>query len=163
MGSIDIIKRLSTCLSACPSINLCNIKLIFSKRIFLKERLEPGAAGCLWAMPSPPQQNNFLSLWANWAVVGRAVAYDTTDPQFKSRHQQTFFYQLYNRKDKNKEKVAGNGPSFKDQKQKYTTSKKQNLVHAADQRLFAFWHIQQPVFLDLTRKLSLEKKGWLGS
>ena len=46
-------------------------------------------------------------------MVGRAVAYDTTDPQFKSRHQQTFFYQLYNRKDKNKEKEARNGPSLK--------------------------------------------------
>ena len=45
--------------------------------------------------------------------VGRAVASDTRDPWFVSRHQQNFTYQLYNRKDKNTEKEAGNGPSFK--------------------------------------------------
>ena len=45
--------------------------------------------------------------------VGRAVAFDTRDPQFESRHRQNFIYQLYNRKDENKEKEAGNGPSLK--------------------------------------------------
>ena len=28
--------------------------------------------------------------------VGRAVASDTSDPQFESRHRQYLFYQLYN-------------------------------------------------------------------
>ena len=37
--------------------------------------------------------------------VGRAVASDTRDPRFKSR--QWFVYQMYNRKDENKEKEAG--------------------------------------------------------
>ena len=32
---------------------------------------------------------------------------------FESRHRQNFIYQLYNRKDKNKEKEAGKGPSLK--------------------------------------------------
>ena len=40
--------------------------------------------------------------------VGRAVASDTKDPRFKSRHPQNFIYQLYNRKDENVEKGAGN-------------------------------------------------------
>ena len=42
--------------------------------------------------------------------VGRAITSDTRDPRFESRHQQNFIYQfiyqLYNRKDKNKEKEA---------------------------------------------------------
>ena len=45
--------------------------------------------------------------------VGTAVASDTRDPQFESRHWQSFIYQLYIRKDDKKEKEAGNGPSFK--------------------------------------------------
>ena len=45
--------------------------------------------------------------------VVRAVASDTRDPWFKSRHQQNFIYELYNGKDKNKEEEAGNGPSLK--------------------------------------------------
>ena len=45
--------------------------------------------------------------------VGRAVASDTRDPQYKSRHRQNIIYQLYNRKDRNKEKEARNGPSLK--------------------------------------------------
>ena len=49
--------------------------------------------------------------------VGRVVASDTRDPQFKSYHRQNFIYpivnQLYNRKDKNSEKEAQNGPSLK--------------------------------------------------
>ena len=45
--------------------------------------------------------------------VGRAVASYTRDPRFKSRHRQNFTYQLYNRKDKNREKEAGNGPALK--------------------------------------------------
>ena len=45
--------------------------------------------------------------------VGRAVAYDTRDLRFKCRHRQNFIYRLYNRKDENKEKEAGIGPSFK--------------------------------------------------
>ena len=40
--------------------------------------------------------------------VGRAVAYDTRDLQFKSRRWQNFIYQLHDRKDENKEKEAGN-------------------------------------------------------
>ena len=45
--------------------------------------------------------------------VGRAVASNTRDPRFESRHRQSFIYQLYIRKDENKEKEAGNGPSLK--------------------------------------------------
>ena len=45
--------------------------------------------------------------------VGRAVASDTRDLWFESRHQQNFIYKLYNRKDENKEKEAGSGSSFK--------------------------------------------------
>ena len=43
--------------------------------------------------------------------VVRAVASDTSDPRFKSKHRQNFIFQLYNRKDKHKEKEAENGPS----------------------------------------------------
>ena len=46
--------------------------------------------------------------------VGRMVASNTRDPWFIPRHWQNFIYQfiyqLYNRKDENKEKEAGNGP-----------------------------------------------------
>ena len=42
--------------------------------------------------------------------IGRAVASNIRDPQFKSRHRQKFIYQLYNRKDEIKKKEAGNGP-----------------------------------------------------
>ena len=45
--------------------------------------------------------------------AGRAVAYDTKDLRFESRHWQNFIYQLYNRKDENELKEAGNGPTFK--------------------------------------------------
>ena len=45
------------------------------------------------------------------AQFDRAVASDTRDPWFESRHQQNFINQLYNRKDENKEKEARNGPS----------------------------------------------------
>ena len=51
--------------------------------------------------------------------VGRAVAYYTRDQQIKSRHRQNFIYQLYIRKDKNKEKESGNGPSWKKLIKKY--------------------------------------------
>ena len=44
---------------------------------------------------------------------GRAIAYNTRDPRFKFRHRQNFIYQLYIRKNKNKEKEAGNVPSLK--------------------------------------------------
>ena len=40
--------------------------------------------------------------------VDRAAASDTRDLHFKSSHQQNFIYQLYNRKDKNKQKEARN-------------------------------------------------------
>ena len=40
--------------------------------------------------------------------VGRTVASDTKDPQFKSRRWQNFISQLYDREDENKEKEAGN-------------------------------------------------------
>ena len=49
-------------------------------------------------------------------VVAQLVeksASDTRDPRFESRHWHNFINQLYNRKDKNKEKEAGNGPSLK--------------------------------------------------
>ena len=42
--------------------------------------------------------------------VGRAASSDTRDPRFESRHGQNFICQMYNRKDKNKEKEAWNGP-----------------------------------------------------
>ena len=42
--------------------------------------------------------------------VGRAVTSDTRDPLFESRRWHIFIYQLCNRKDKNKEKEAGDGP-----------------------------------------------------
>ena len=45
--------------------------------------------------------------------VGCAVASDTRDPRFESRHWQNCIDQLYKRKDENKEKEAGNGPSLK--------------------------------------------------
>ena len=47
------------------------------------------------------------------ASVGRAVASDTRDPRFKSRHRQIVIHKLYSRKDENKEREAGNGPSLK--------------------------------------------------
>ena len=47
--------------------------------------------------------------------VVRAVASDTRDLQFESRHQQNIIYQLYNRKDENKEKEAANAPSLKNE------------------------------------------------
>ena len=48
-------------------------------------------------------------------TVGRAVAQDTRDQLFESRHRQLnisniFICQLLSQKDKNKEKEAGNGP-----------------------------------------------------
>ena len=47
-------------------------------------------------------------------TVGRAVASDTSDPRFKSRHRQSFIHQLYNsRKDENKDKNGGNSLSLK--------------------------------------------------
>ena len=57
------------------------------------------------------------SLGSGCGSVGRSVASDTRDLWFKSRHRQNFIYQiiyqLFNRKDKNKEKEAGNRPSSK--------------------------------------------------
>ena len=47
--------------------------------------------------------------------VGWAVASDTKDPQFESHHQQNFIYQMFKRKDKNKENQARIGPSSKKQ------------------------------------------------
>ena len=44
--------------------------------------------------------------------VGRAVVYDTRNPQFESRHQQIlFFYQLHNLswKDENRHEAIGGG------------------------------------------------------
>ena len=47
--------------------------------------------------------------------VGRAAASDNRDLRFESQHWQGFIYQSqFNRKDKNKEKEAGNGPFKKD-------------------------------------------------
>ena len=47
--------------------------------------------------------------------VGRAVAYDTRDPRFQIPKLAKFYLPIVrlNKKDKNKEKEAGNGPSFK--------------------------------------------------
>ena len=45
--------------------------------------------------------------------VGIAVVCGTKDLQFQSWHGQNFVYQWYNRKDDNKEKEGGNGPSLK--------------------------------------------------
>ena len=45
--------------------------------------------------------------------VGRVVASVTRDPRFKSWHRHIFTSQLINRKDENKEKGSGNGPSLK--------------------------------------------------
>ena len=45
--------------------------------------------------------------------VGKAVASDTRDLGFKSRHWQNFIYQMYNLKDANKVKEARNGSSLK--------------------------------------------------
>ena len=53
-----------------------------------------------------------LSFGGGCGSVVRAVASNTRDTWFESRHWHNFIYQLYNRKDKNKEKVAGNGPSI---------------------------------------------------
>ena len=59
------------------------------------------------------QCNQLPILGSGCGSVGGAVAYDTRDLQFESRLQQNFIYLLFNRKDKNKEKEAGNGPSLK--------------------------------------------------
>ena len=53
-----------------------------------------------------------LNVGSGCASDGRAAASDTRDPRYESRHWRNFIYQLYIRKDKNKEKEAGNGPSF---------------------------------------------------
>ena len=53
--------------------------------------------------------------------VGRVVASETRDPRFVSRHGKYFLYQLYNRKDENKEKEARNGPTFKKRVTNWTT------------------------------------------
>ena len=49
--------------------------------------------------------------------VGGVVTSDTRDLRFEPRHRQSLIYQiiyqLYLRKDENKEKEAGNGPSLK--------------------------------------------------
>ena len=48
-------------------------------------------------------------------LVERSLQVDTTDPRFDLRQWQIFInqfiYQLYDRKDENKEKEAKNGPS----------------------------------------------------
>ena len=64
-------------------------------------------------------QENFLfnevspSKGSGCGSVGWAVASDTRDPRFKSRHQQSFIFQLYIRKDENIKKEARNGPPLK--------------------------------------------------
>ena len=58
-----------------------------------------------------PNKLKIESINSGCGSVGRAVASDTRDPQFESGHWQNFIYPMYNRKDKNKEKEAGNGPS----------------------------------------------------
>ena len=58
------------------------------------------------------ETNNF-ALGSGCGAVGSAVAYETRDPQFESRHWRNFIYELYNIKDKNNEKEAVNSPSLK--------------------------------------------------
>ena len=65
------------------------------------------------ARTTNPLQNCSDTLTSKPWAVGRAVASNTRDLRFKSRHQQNFIYQLYNRKDENQEKKAENGPSLK--------------------------------------------------
>ena len=59
-------------------------------------------------------------LGSGCGAVGRAVAYDTRGPGFESSHRQLLLniYLLLTvcRKDENKRKEAGNGPSFKKKK-----------------------------------------------
>ena len=61
--------------------------------------------------------NILLNLGSGCGSVGRAVASHTRDPRFEPYHWRNFvyqfIYQLYNRKDENKEKEAGNGSSLK--------------------------------------------------
>ena len=53
-------------------------------------------------------ENKEACVWGSGCgSVGRAVASDTRDPRFKSRHRQNLIYQLYNRKDENKENEVG--------------------------------------------------------
>ena len=54
-----------------------------------------------------------LLLGSGCGSVGRAVASNNRDLRFVSRHRQNFLYQLDSRKDENKEKAVGNGPSLK--------------------------------------------------
>ena len=60
--------------------------------------------------------------------VGWAVASDTRDPQFESRHRQNFIYQLYDRKGE-KEKEAGNDPILIKKTLNKLVSKQQNSGH----------------------------------
>ena len=57
--------------------------------------------------------NNKVMVGSGCGSVGRAVASDSKGPRFDSNHRQHFklniYCQLY-RKDKNKQKEAGNGP-----------------------------------------------------
>ena len=74
-------------------------------------------------------------------TVGRAVAYDTRGPGFESSHRQLLLniYLLLTvcRKDENKEKEAGNGPSFK--KTKYLISNKENNHNVVVVAQLFFW------------------------
>ena len=54
---------------------------------------------------------SLLNYSSNMAVVVAQLV-ENRNPWFEWRYQQNFLYQLYNRKDKNKEKKAGNGQSL---------------------------------------------------
>ena len=73
----------------------------------------------------PREHKPTFILGSGGGSVGRAVTFDSRDPRFESQHRQSFNYQLLlNRKDKNNEKEAGNGPSLK----KISSSLKTQLV-----------------------------------
>ena len=63
----------------------------------------------------PFKGGNWINFWnkcSGCGSVGRAVASNTRDLRFESRHLQNFIYQLYILKEKTKkDNEAGNGPS----------------------------------------------------
>ena len=78
-------------------------------------------AECSYSGPFSLQAFIKRQTWLCWAVIVAQlvewVASNTRDPWFQPQHWQNFLYQiiyqLYNRKDKYKEKETGNGQTFK--------------------------------------------------
>ena len=62
------------------------------------------------------KNKDMLMLGSGCGSVGRAVASDTRDPWFESRHRQNFIYQSYNRKDEKKAKFNNELDNRKDEK-----------------------------------------------